>query len=213
MFGLEEMADDQEVFTQIKYRKKTDVNITYSILYRVFAKIIRPMLDQYLVEIKNFLCDIGCSIDDEKNDVKVAIVGGFGQFPLVQHAVWEIFGCSDTARDITLDASGGRRDAISFGAALIAAGKITVPVRSRYAIGLRIYNNDRRTFRNAIHYGELIPDSTKIYPLGHKKGARVEKDRWEPIIFTNASNHVPWMRSSCWWWSARACWRASCCTT
>ena len=200
MFGLEEMADDQEIFTQIKYKKKFDVNVTYSTLYRVFAKIIRPMLDQYLGEIKSFLADIGCGIDDEKNDVKVAIVGGFGQYPLVQHAVWEIFGCSDTARDITLDASGGRRDAISFGAALIAAEKITVPVRSRYAIGLRIYNNNGKTFRNAIHYGELIPDSKKIYPLGHKKpqlnkskNIKAEEDKWEAIIYNDSDSQVPWV--------------------
>ena len=195
MFGLEEMADDTEVFTKIRYKRKTDVVITYGLLYRVFDSIIRPVLNQYLGEIKEALAEIGCSFNSANSDVQLAIVGGFGQYPLVQHAVWDFFGATDTAMDITQSAPGDNQNAISYGAALIAAGKITVPVRSRYSIGLRIFKNDnQKSFRNAIHYGELIPDSKIVYPLGHKKDGKVEKDFWDPIIFDGKANgREPWV--------------------
>lgn len=192
---LDQMADDTEVFTRILYKRRTEVVITYGLLYRVFNKIIRPVLNQYLGEIKDALAEIGCSFDQAGSNVQLAIVGGFGQYPLVQHAVWDFFGATDTAMDITQSAPGDNQNAISYGAALIAAGKITVPVRSRYSIGLRIFKNDnQKSFRNAIHYGELIPDSKIVYPLGHKKDGKVEKDFWDPIIFDGKANgREPWV--------------------
>lgn len=183
--GLKQMAEDHEIFTYAAYKRKR-VNITYAMLYQAFQELIRPMLEKYLDELREPLAKLGSSLDREDTDVKVAIVGGFGQFPLVQKAVWEILKCSDTALDITLDAAeGGRQDAISFGAALIAAGKITVPIRSSYSIGLRKFRGGEETFSFALRHGQEV-DCSKAYPLD---------GIWEPTIYTESNDPklMPWI--------------------
>lgn len=183
--GLKMMKEDHEVFTQATYLDQ-QIDITYAMLYEAFQELIRPMLEKYLNELREPLAKLGSSLDREDTDVKVAIVGGFGQFPLVQKAVWEILKCSDTALDITLDADeGGRQDAISFGAALIAAGKITVPIRSSYSIGLRKFRGGMETFSFALRHGQEV-DCSKVYPLD---------GIWEPTIYTESNDPklMPWI--------------------
>lgn len=176
--GMKKMAKDQEVFTYAPYCK-TKINITYAMLYEVFQDLIRPKLEKCLGEIKEVLGPMD-------NNTKLAIVGGFGQFPLVQKAVWEIFQCSNTALDITQNAAGGKQDAISFGAALIAAGKISVKLTSKYSIGLRTSRNGKETFRYALRCGQTVKSSDEVYPLGGK---------WEPILYQEAANPnlLPWI--------------------
>lgn len=196
---LERMKTDHEVFTQTAYKHKR-IDITYAMLYDTFDKLIRPMLEKYLNELRQPLEDLGSSLDREDTDVKLAIVGGFGQFPLVRKTIWNILQYSNTALDITLDAKGGSRDAVSFGAALIAAGKITVPVKSTYSIGLRSTTvSNKETFRFALNHGQEI-DCSKVYPMryGHEDDhstGNPPDDLWEPYSYHESDNpqNIPWV--------------------
>lgn len=186
--GMKKMAMDQEEFTSTTYGDyDCTITFTYAMLYNAFQKLIRPTLDKYLGRFKK-LCD------KKGYDTKLAIVGGFGQFPLVQKAVWEIFKCSDTALDIAASAEGGRQDAISFGAALIAAGKISVKISSKYSMGLLRTRKGQMTFRFALRCGEGV-DCSKVYPLCNKEDADKAEKPWEPILYTESSdpNLAPWI--------------------
>lgn len=205
--GMKKMAQDQEVFAYVPYRGKK-VNITYGTLYNVFQDIIRPHLETCLGKVilalmpkkeneseedvlRNF------SLSKLNRNIKLAIVGGFGQFPLVQKAVWEIFRCSNTALDFTLEAKrGSRQDAISYGAALIAAEKVSVKLTSKYSIGLRRVRAGKRTFRFALFCGQSV-NCSEIYPLcdnDHKDISNSSKP-WESILYQESDDPdlIPWV--------------------
>lgn len=180
---IRDMGSDNEVFLEAEYGDEI-VEITYAMLYNVFAETIQPVLERYLNEIKEYL-------KDRTAPYKVAVVGGFGEFPLVQYAIRDFLDATDGEMDFTLEAEGGRRDAVSYGAALIAAGQIHVQPRSPYGIGLRILGNNVKFGREAIEYRQLVPDRNKVYPLG---GA------WkDPLTVQNSDDpkNAPWVFSIC----------------
>lgn len=191
--GMRRMKNDQEVFTYAPYRK-TRIDITYSMLYTVFEELIQPKLEKCLGEIKDVLVKGGSDLNDSGSNIKLAIVGGFGQFPLVQKAVWEFFRCSDTAMDITLDARGGGQDAISFGAALIAAGKVQVKITSKYSMGLMRTRKGKETFRYALRCGQGV-DCSEIYPVCSNEDAQRGIKTWDSVIYTGSddSENNPWI--------------------
>ena len=180
---IREMGSDSEVFLEAEYDDEV-VEITYAMLYDVFEKIIQPVLERNLNKIRKYL-------KKRTSPYKVAVVGGFGEFPLVQYAIRNFLQATDGEMDFTLVAAGKRRDAVSFGAALIAAGKIHVQPRSPYGIGLRILGNNIKFGREAIAYRQLVPDREKVYPLG---GA------WrDPLTLLDSDDpqNAPWVFSIC----------------
>ena len=181
--SLEKLKEDHEVFDTIPYKGKK-VEVTYSLLYAVFRDLIQPKLVKCLKEVQEKL-DGRTKLTNNK--VKLAIVGGFGQFPLVQKAVWQFFDNRNTVLDITQGAQGGRQDAISFGAALIAAGQISVRLTAKHSIGLRTFRNGMPTFRFALKCGQTV-ECNKVYPLGGAWG--------DPLVYDGSSEDpelAPWV--------------------
>lgn len=196
MGGLEDMAEDHETFVRLPYRHK-QVPVTYAMLYEVFERYIQPVLEENLRELAAYLQKKNIDLRKDMDRIKIAVVGGFGQFPLVQKAVWDFCGYVGSEQDITAvtrpnnpDQGGmdDKRTAISYGAALIAANAVSVKVTSKYAIGLRVTRNGQETYDYAIRCGQpVIPNH--IYPLGGK---------WEPIGYGESSKHddpeaMPWV--------------------
>lgn len=188
MYGdsLDLMADDTEVFTTAHYGDIDELPITYAMLYNAFEQYIRPVLVENLKELKQYLDVRRLDPLRDMARIKLAVVGGFGQFPLVQKTVWDFFGYTGNDMDITNGAEGGKQDAISFGAALIAGNAVAVKVTSKYSIGLRITRGGRETYEYAIRCGEPIDDFNRVYPLG---------GRWLAMGYDGSSDpkKMPWV--------------------
>lgn len=125
---------DRDDFMTFSYGDAEDVPVTYSTLARVYNRLIRPLLDQELKKIFNGKMRSALHMSaptDHPADLQIALVGGFGQFILVQQQVCEFFNIGDSD-DIDI----GKEDAISHGAALIANGNIALQVRAPASIGI-----------------------------------------------------------------------------
>lgn len=170
----ERMGEDPANFVSFRYRGKT-VQVTYATLYRAYERIIQPVLTAQLDKIcSEYLAPMGIDPLQEMNRFKIALVGGFGQFSLVQKQVWDYFHISSAAHDARLaDLSAaqdsraldsGKEDAISYGAALIASGVVTMRKTAKLSVGLVSTQSGQETFDYAIvHRDELEYD--KIYYL------------------------------------------------
>ena len=180
----EKFGKDQREFTFAPYKGKK-VIITYAMLYQVFESVIKPVLNKNLAELKQKLDKLHLDPRRDMEKIKIAVVGGFGQFPLVQKAVWDFFGYSGNDMDIAHGAEGGKQDAISFGAALIAAGEVTVSTYSRYSIGLRVTIQGKEYGQLAIKCRDHV-DYDKMYPVG---GA------WQGVNYGGSTNPEddPWV--------------------
>lgn len=183
-FNPSGFAQDETVFVTCGYRGKK-VPISYGLLYRVFESLIKPVLNKNLEELKEKLNSLHLDPQQDMDKLRIAVVGGFGQFPLVQKAVWDFFGYTGNTMDITHGADGGKQDAISFGAALIAANEITVSNRSRYSIGMQLAINGKDTFEFAIRCRSEVKYD-KVYPVGSDG---------ESILYggTAKPDDVPWV--------------------
>ena len=92
----ERMATDESPFTTLSYKGKP-IKVTYSTLYEAYDKIIKPVLAEQLDRVNEEYLKLE-NIDKytASDGFKIALVGGFGQFFLVQKQVWDYFHISDT---------------------------------------------------------------------------------------------------------------------
>lgn len=171
----ERMEDDDAVLTKLPYRGKL-VPVTYAMLYEAYQAIIQPVLAQQLDKIaRDYLEPENIDPRKEAEGFKIALVGGFGKFFLVQKQVWDYFHISDTIDDsrlqgLTYGASlreghivdSGKEDAISYGAALIAGGVVTMRKTAKLSIGLFTTRDGKETFNYAIHHRDEL-EYGKVY--------------------------------------------------
>lgn len=183
---LDKMGIDDEQFIAAVYKRKK-VIITYGMLYKAYSTVIAPVLDAQLKKIcAEYLDPMGINPLRDVDKFKIALVGGFGQFALVQKQVWDFFGISGNDMDITVDSDAGKEDAISFGAALIAGGVITMSKRAKLSMGLRVLRNGVESFEYAICCRQNL-DYNEVYPVGGK---------WNCICYSGAStktDEIPWI--------------------
>lgn len=177
-YNLEDMLSNHNVFVTSSYAD-TDIPITYSMLYRVFMNSIHGVLTKHLGKIKEKLdeCAKLDPVGFSEDKVRLAVVGGFGLFPLVEQTVLNFFGWTGPARDFTRDPRGTTKDkqrAVSHGAALIAANIITFKTVPKHSLGLWLTTNQGFKPVFAIHLGQedFIPG--KIYPVGNP---------WKPFMY------------------------------
>jgi hypothetical protein len=123
-----------------------DPKTTHSIL-----ELIREINRKVASHIGDDPCKPEAGIRD---DFKIALVGGFSSFFLVKQQLAEIYRLDANSaidlrtKNITADK---REQAISLGAALLAAGKIVLQRTARYSIGLCTKDKSGRV--NALYYG------------------------------------------------------------
>lgn len=192
----ERMEEDETKFTTLSYRGKP-VQVTYATLYEAYNTIIRPVLAQQLDNIcRDYLKPENIDPRRAVDGLKIALVGGFGQFFLVQKQVWDYFHISDTLKDSRLQdlsygtvgqagqaEDSGKEDAISYGAALIASGVVTMRKTAKLSVGLFTTSNGQDTFnyaiyhRNELEYGKVYYVNKSIF-YGGKGTTSAAKSPW-----------------------------------
>ena len=143
---------EAHIFTEIEYQGE-DIPISYGLLAETYDRIIRGVLDENLEKM------IGCMekrgipyMDGNREDFKIALVGGFGNFYLVKKQIENKFRFS--VGDRRFSGIIGRREereqAVSLGAALLADGCIRIRNTAAYSIGL--WNYDPITGKPGLNY-------------------------------------------------------------
>lgn len=139
---LKEAGD--ETLVTLRYRGKK-IPVTYNLIYRSYQQIISPVLAAQLTKVqKEYLDPIGKNPKDHVDELKLALVGGFGQFELVRQQVYDFFGIH---RDFEV---GSREDAICYGAALIADGLVSLRKTAKLSMGLVTWQRGNKSFDFAI---------------------------------------------------------------
>lgn len=199
--------DDPEEFISLEYEGE-ELPVNYQTLLTAYQQTIESVLLQQITDINHRVqsriganpCEPAAGMRD---DFKIALVGGFGSFYLVKKQLAEIYKL-DANEKIDLRTKNihadKREQAISLGAALLAAGKVEQKKTARYSIGLWSASTDLK-FR--INYGirchqdvepehpyYILSDSKKPdTPANRKKFAALYKNIRDFVIsFTNDEN-------------------------
>lgn len=168
-----EIDEEDDTFTDISYRGE-DVFIRYSMMRKVYKDVIYDTLDEQLEKMISFMKEKDIPYMDRNQDIfKIALVGGFGNFYLVNKQVeekfeWSYF--SDKRREGIIYAREDRERAISLGAALLADRIVTIQHTAPYSVGLYLpfyedAKNKRYRGKYAIEYGANIKNDEIHYQV------------------------------------------------
>lgn len=169
-----ELLDDFELEELIPCRDK-EYRVSYADLVRTYDKTIRTIFDEKMDEM------IQWAMDDHGIDVykikdgklKIALVGGFGNFYLVRKQMHDKFRFSesDDKEEGIIHNEQDRERAISYGAALIASGVFETCKTAPYSIGIRSMINGESQTEYMIHYLEEI-DLDQPYYITDEQGEK-----------------------------------------
>lgn len=144
-----------------------DFEISYADLVRTYNNVIRPVFDEKMDEMIQWAKkDHGIDVSKIKDgNLKIALVGGFGNFYLVREQMHEKFGFSDSddREKGIIHNEQDRERAISYGAALIASGVFETCKTAPYSIGIRSAINGQLKTEYMIHYLEEIEMNQPYY--------------------------------------------------
>lgn len=144
-----------DMLAEVKYTFDVTDNkyiITPRIWVETFDQFVYPQIDGVLSKTKKYLEDNNLEYS------KVLIVGGFGQFVLVKEAIYKILQIQNTSKN-TAHFDGFEKNffAISFGAALVAAGEISIDEKIKYDIGVKVKQQvESHTKDKNFKYEEVI---------------------------------------------------------
>lgn len=159
-------------FTDLEYRGE-DITITYATLLQVYNRVIYPVLKQKVEKIISSMEKMGIGyMDDENDKFKVAVVGGFGNFYLVQKQIADIFDLKKEDRrqkDIIVKREECEKS-IAYGTALLAEKKIGIRNTAPYSIA--IYTEDELgvQYYYAFYYGQDIEFDAVYFPISKVDG-------------------------------------------
>lgn len=138
-YGIDDPEDlEEEIFTDIEYDGE-EVPVSYGLLLEVYDRVIRGILNEKLDLMIGYMKKHAIPYMDRNQDVfKIALVGGFGNFYLVNHQVEEKFKFSGTDRrqKYIIRHEADREKSISMGAAMLAAGVTAIRNTAPFSIGL-----------------------------------------------------------------------------
>ena len=151
------LEEDPIEFYEIEYNDEP-IAVTYQQLYTSYKNVIEGVLNEQIKQINKKVSEhLGSDPTQpeagERNDFNIALVGGFGSFYLVKKQTEEIYNIdlNDKLDMRTKNIAANKREqAISLGAALIAAGKIDLQKTARYSIGIYAPRSDGVY---ELHYG------------------------------------------------------------
>lgn len=153
-YGVDEIEElDEEEFTTIEY-KGEDVSVSYGMLVRVYNEVIAPTFHAKLDEMLGFMKEHGI----DYREIKIALVGGFGNFYLVNHQVSEIFRftSNDKCLDGIINDASDREKAVSMGGALLASGVVSIRNTAPYSIGIVGTMDGKKCYDYGITYKQDI---------------------------------------------------------
>ncbi len=197
--GYEELDqvldDDEEEFISLECGEE-EVSVSYQTLLRAYQQTIESVLVEQVSEINRRVeerihadpCEPAAGMRD---DFKIALVGGFGSFYLVKKQLAEIYQL-DVNEKIDLRTKNihadKREQAISLGAALLAAGKVEQKKTARFSIGLYTAGQDKRYRPNyAIRYLQDVEPGRPYYILRNPDGPDVSENR---MVFGALYNNI-----------------------
>ena len=151
------LEEDPIEFYEIEYNDEP-IAVTYQQLYTSYKNVIEGVLNEQIKQINKKVSEhLGSDPTQPeagvRNDFKIALVGGFGSFYLVKKQIEEIYNIdlNDKLDMRTKNIAANKREqAISLGAALIAAGKIDLQKTARYSIAIYAPRSDGVY---ELHYG------------------------------------------------------------
>lgn len=202
------MDEDPIDFISLEYDGE-EVAVTYQHLYLAYSQIIEPVLAEEIGKINKLVqTHIGedpCQpAAGNRDDFKIAMVGGFSAFYLVKKQIAEIYNLDPNStidlrvKNVSADK---QEQAISLGAALLAAGKVVLQKTARYSIGICASGSDGRKrlfygirYHQAVETGKpyfLCYDDTKPSAPGNRVtyGALYGNIKTFAIEFTDRKNH------------------------
>ncbi len=152
-----------------------EVPVTYQNLYKTYRDVIEGVLNDEIGKInekvkKHINADPCDPAAGTRDNFKIALVGGFGSYYLVKKQVAEIYKMDTNSKNdmrtknITADK---REQAISLGAALLAAEKIILQKTARFSIGIYSAGSDGK---DRLFYGikyHQIVETDKPYFICH----------------------------------------------
>lgn len=166
------MDDDPIDFISLEYEGE-EVTVTYQHLFLAYKEIIEPVLFEEVNKINKLVeghigedpCQPAAGVRD---DFKIALVGGFSSFYLVKKQIAEIYNLDPNStidlrvKNVSADK---QEQAISLGAALLAAEKVVLQKTARYSIGIYASGSDgRKHLFYGIKYHQTV-DTGKPYFL------------------------------------------------
>ena len=134
--------------------------ITYGVLARAYERIIRPVLEEKLDEMIQYMTEKNIEFrDGTKGNFKVAMVGGFCNFYLTQDQIEQTF-AKCTGDKKFCEIIGDRREcekAITYGTTLIAENIIGFRQLAPYHLGIAIGEGDKiDEVSYVVHMGDEI---------------------------------------------------------
>ena len=180
------LKDKPRHFIDLEYEDE-ELPVTFQHLYLAYQSCIAGVLN---AEIEKIMPTVEECIGKDprrpesglNGDFKIALVGGFGSFFLVHEQIADIYHLDPNpdidprTKNIATDKS---IQAISLGAALIAAGKVILRKISRFSIGLCTKDNQGRVRElfYAIHYLEELETDHPYFTLRHNATEDIPENR------------------------------------
>lgn len=189
-YDPQSLAENTDIFKTLKYHGKK-VPVTYSALYRAYQQVISPVLDEQINAIHKIVIQ-HTGVDPTKaasNGLKIALVGGFGKYAMVQRQIYEKYHIANPEEDAHLVhmSLGEREGAISFGAALIANGIVKLRKTAKQSFGLVSTYGGKETFDYAITYHQELKYDTVYYCRNHPDPAFPDRDA-QPFYYTRGTD-------------------------
>ena len=167
-----DISAPENIFTKIDFNDDR-YPVRYSDLYEAYKQVVEEGLSKTIGK----MCDISrqyihkdpCTIEaGEARDFKIALVGGFGSFYFVQKQIEQIFNIQDMNEDCRtkgLTVSENEK-AVSYGAALLAAGRVKLKKTASYSLGLQVRDRvdpNIRRLMYAIKFNQEIVNDEICY--------------------------------------------------
>lgn len=189
-------GNPRNIFTRFRYQG-TRYSVRYADLFEAYRQVIEKGLDDTIKRMcfvsQTYTHKDPCTIEaGESDDFKIALVGGFGSFYFVQKQIEEIFNIDDINSDCRtkgLTVSENEK-AVSYGAALLAAGKVILKTTASYGLGLQVRSRKDSTKRHliyAIRYSQEISENT-VYYVTESNGHRPKFTSVHEVIHRLISN-------------------------
>lgn len=151
--NIKKILDEEPIdFISLEY-EEDEVQVTYQHLFLAYQDVIEGVLNEEIGKINELVkahigtdpCDPSAGMRD---DFKIAMVGGFSAFYLVKRQIAEIYHLdANSTIDLRVKnvSADKQEQAISLGAALLAAGKVVLQKTARYSIGICASGSDGRS--------------------------------------------------------------------
>ncbi len=164
------------LFCQVNYMDDTGMKklfISYALLAKCYNEVIKPVLEKDLNLTILSMLDLGIMYKKaDIEDLKIAIVGGFGRFYPVRQQIQKIFNVSHVNDKKMVKMSEDEVElAIANGACLLSEGIVKIHRTSPIGLGMVVNDGERDLVQLALSYGQEIEPNV-VYYCSDKRGVK-----------------------------------------